>query len=80
MVGLKDCGARGVSRAAYRLGDGVVGSRQADWALAAEEMGGGGSTEIGKSGQQTVGSVVQEFKAGVWAGDAGWQWRVMLWS
>ena len=33
----------------------------------------GSSTEIRKSGQQTVGSVVQEFKAGVWAGDGSWQ-------
>lgn len=39
MDGLKDCGARGVGPAAYRLGDGVVGSRQADWARTTEEIG-----------------------------------------
>lgn len=65
MVGLKDLWSQGGQPGCLQVGwDGVVGSRQADWALAAEEMGGGGSTEIGKSGQQTVGSVVQSSRQG----------------
>ena len=33
----------------------------------------GASAEIRKSGRQAVVSVVQELKAGVWAGDTVWQ-------